>query len=154
MIDNSKGNMVLNVNFLGVDDHDTCESFIEELRGIMRKFEEQPAKESTIYALKSEIGWLLAKREYEGVMVDCDQFFIEEYWCLDRILREWRRHYPERFDDSKVRYTVMEVNNILFDLQTVGVVKGYECIAYPFECSDRIFEDRSVRVCVPMIDFR
>lgn len=71
-----------------------------------------------------------------------DEFFLDEdfstkqSWSLSEVLECYYKIYPERYE-SKKEFTKIEVNNMLFDLQAVGVIASYEAI---LPCNQTIIE--------------
>ena len=92
--------------------------------------------------------------DYRGILIRNTDFTETRIWNLQDILEQYKKYYPERYESSKETYTNIEVNNILFELNIVGAVTGYECVAVPFDLpshNDKIF-NRSIRVSVPIIN--
>ena len=57
-------------------------------------------------------------------------------WSLEELLKYYKYYYPERFEDKKT-YRRIDVNNMLFELELKGVIKGYECVALPYSIAEK-----------------
>ena len=98
----------------------------------------------------------MQKDKYTGITVKNNEFFTEELWSLKKLLDVYSKEYPDRFI-SKKEYTNMEINNMLFDLNIIGVIGGYDS---PAVCADipshnnKIFDGEYISVEVPMINIK
>lgn len=155
MIDKRTSPYNINVNIdVPHNDYDIITSLNNDLEEIRDKYLGMPNNETIIMAMEYDLRKLLEKPEYRGIMISNDEFYNTEIWDLNRILEEYQKHYPERFDQDKKEYTNIEVNNILFDLNIAKVIGGYECVAVPYDIpshNDKIF-DRSIQIESPIIN--
>ena len=134
---------------------DVLMSFIHDFEAIQKKkYEGTNMNESTIYAMEYDIRKLMHDPKYKDISINNKQFYQEKYWALEKILKEYEKHFPERFEQKK-EYTNIEVNNMLFDLHNAGVIGGYASPAVSADIPtyyNKIFDnDKEVLVEVPII---
>ena len=137
------------------DNHEIVEKLINEIQEILDKYYGEAIRELTIHELKNDLEYLMqSNTDYNGILIRNDDFTETRIWNLQDILHEYKKYYPNRYDENKKTYTNIEVNNILFELHIVKVITGYECVAVPFDLpshNNKIF-DRSIKVSVPIIN--
>ena len=137
------------------DNHEIANKLINEIQKITDKYYGLPNNESTIHELNNDLEFLMGNNDdYHGILIQNTDFTETRIWNLQDILEQYKKYYPDRYDEDKETYTNIEVNNILFELEMVKVITGYECVAVPFDLpshNDKIF-DRSIRVSVPIIN--
>ena len=154
MIIKTKHDINFNINAESVDD-ETANSFIEEMKKIREKYIGQPMCTSTVCEMEYDVNKLMANPKYENIQLTNNQFFNTKEWDLNKLLTEYKKHYPLRFDENKTEYTRIEVNNMLFDLNLKKVIGGYRS---PAVCADlpsyneKLF-DGTVTVEVPIFKF-
>ena len=154
MIIKTKHDIDFNINAESVDD-ETANSFIEEMKKIRDKYIGQPMCTDTVCEMKYDVNKLMANPKYENIQLTNNQFFNTKEWDLNKLLTEYKKHYPLRFDENKTEYTRIEVNNMLFDLNLKKVIGSYRS---PAVCADlpsyneELF-DGTVTVEVPIFKF-
>lgn len=151
-------NNIYNINLdieIPHDDYEIINKFKEDVNVIIDKYYGEASRELTIHELKNDLEYLMqSNSDYRGILIRNTDFTETRIWNLQDILEQYKKYYPERYESSKETYTNIEVNNILFELNIVGAVTGYECVAVPFDLpshNDKIF-NRSIRVSVPIIN--
>lgn len=151
-------NNIYNINLdidIPHDDYEIINKFKEDVKVIIDKYYGEAIRELTIHELKNDLEYLMqSNSDYRGILIRNTDFTETRIWSLQDILREYKKYYFDRYKAYKKVYTNIEVNNILFELNIVGAVTGYECVAVPFDLpshNDKIF-DRSIRVSVPIIN--
>ena len=157
MIDKRVNPYNINLNIdIPVMDKETIEEFKEEIQKIHNKYIGQAQDSMIIHQLTYDLEHLLQNEKYNGITIKNNEFFTEELWSLKKLLDVYNTEYPDRFI-SKKEYTNMEINNMLFDLNIIGVIGGYDS---PAVCADipshnnKIFNDEYISVEVPMINIK
>ena len=154
MIDKRVNPDTINIDIdMPVMDKETIEEFQEEIRKIQNKYIGQAQDSMLLHQIMYDMEKLLQNEKYNGVTVKNNEFFIQRLWSLDELLDVYSKEYPDRFT-SKKEYTNMEINNMLFELNLIGVIGGYDS---PAVCADipshnnKIFNDEYISVEVPLI---
>lgn len=154
MIIKTKHDIDFNINAESVDE-ETANSFIEEMKKIRDKYIGQPMCTGTVCEMKYDVNKLMANPKYKNIHLTNNQLFNTKEWDLNKLLTEYKKHYPLRFDENKTEYTRIEVNNMLFDLNLKKVIGGYRspavCADLP-SYNDKLF-DGTVTVEVPIFKF-
>lgn len=67
---------------------------------------------------------------------------IRETWSVKEIMAYHKKYVPENFV-FKDFYSRIEVNNMLFDLKSCGIIRGYSEVALPFctESNEKVFNE-------------
>lgn len=155
MIDKRVNPYTINLNIdIPVMDKETIEEFQEEIQKIQNKYIGQAQDSMLLHQIAYDMEKLLQNEKYNGITVKNNEFFTNELWSLKKLLDVYNTEYPDRFI-SKKEYTNIEINNMLFDLNLIGVIGGYDS---PAVCADipshnnKIFNDEYISVEVPIIN--
>lgn len=148
-----KYNIDLNID-VPHDKKEEVEIFITDLNNILNKYIGQPDSKYLAIEIQSELERLYSEHpEYNDILITCKDYESIEYWSIDRLLKEYSKEYPDRYE-PKNEYTRIEINNILFDLELAGVILGYHspaiCADLPYYNNQIYTED--VEVKVPIIN--
>lgn len=148
-----KYNIDLNID-VPHDNKEEVEIFITEINNRLNKYLGQPDSKYLAMEIQSELERLYSEHpEYNNILITCKDYGSTEYWSIDRLLKKYSETYPDRYE-SKMEYTRMEINNMLFDLELANVILGYRS---PAVCADlphhnnQIFTG-DVKVKVPIIN--
>ena len=132
-------NNIYNINLdieIPHDDYEIINKFKEDVNVIIDKYYGEASRELTIHELKNDLEYLMqSNSDYRGILIRNTDFTETRIWNLQDILEQYKKYYPERYESSKETYTNIEVNNILFELNIVGAVTGYECAKEPREAN-------------------
>lgn len=74
------------------------------------------------------------------IKTDDDKAFKWTYLTIEEITNLHKKYCPENYE-NKPEYTNMEVNNMLFDLNVLKVIKGYDS---PAICYDMPFHNNKI----------
>lgn len=119
-----------------IEDDPMYQKFMEETES----FKGQPQNETTeaeINNLAKEFEAYMKENYPEHDDIKCkvmDSYRVVA-WTLHDILEAYKLEYPERYVD-KEEYTRIEVNNMLFDLESADVIGDYENVVYPFSSDE------------------
>ena len=155
MIDRSTNpyTIVLNVDVPFNEDSKEYHLLMHELNEITDRYIRQAISSSTIFELKRDLTCLLHREEYQGVLISNNDFFEPMSWSFSYLLQMYEKHFPDRFEE-KEQYNNMEVNNMLFDLNTIGIIGKYDspavCFDLPFH-NEKVFDGSNIRVEEPII---
>ena len=125
------------------------ENFIklkEELYTIFNKYEGRKNDSLEFYNLIQEVQRSVEKYRMENphstlyIKTDDDKAFAWTYLTVKEIADLHEKYCPENYE-NKLEYTNMEVNNMLFDLNVIKVIKGYNS---PAVCYDLPFHNNKI----------
>ena len=109
------------------------DAFITEINNRLNKYIGQPSSENLAREIQYELEKLYSEHpEYNNILINSKDFGATEYWSIEKLLKKYSEEYPDRYE-PKNEYTRMEINNMLFDLEVVGVILGYRS---PVVCAD------------------
>lgn len=129
----------------------------EKLYTIFNKYEGRNNNYLNFYDLIYEVQKVIAKYRMENpnstlyIKTDDDKAFAWTYLTVKEIADLHKKYCPENYE-NKSEYTNMEVNNMLFDLDVIKVIKGYDSPAVlynlPFHnneiCNKSIYVNKRV----------
>lgn len=129
----------------------------EKLYTIFNKYEGRNNDSLNFYDLIYEVQKAVAKYRMENpdstlyIKTDDDKAFAWTYLTVKEIADLHKKYCPENYE-NKSEYTNMEVNNMLFDLNVIKVIKGYDspavCYDLPFHnnkiCNGSIYVNKRV----------
>lgn len=150
----AKYDLEFNIDIDNTND-DIINSFLEEMKKVQDKYIGQPMCESTILEMEYDITKIMSNPKYENISLSNNQCFNNEEWDLNKLLNEYKKYYPNRYENKK-EYSRIEVNNMLFDLNLKKVIGKYRS---PAVCADlpsynnKLF-DGTVTVEVPIFNFK